>query len=92
MNDVVQCLATSRSVRGYERCHRQAGHDGEHHASDRAWAQTWYNTPGLRFGVPCDEGCVFTEDVVPYFGVESQVSGRLAQQLRPLHKRRKREG
>ena len=50
---------------GYERCHRDIGHEPlPHHARGRSWSGSWSaGTAHIQFGVGCDQGCVFADEV-----------------------------
>jgi hypothetical protein len=50
---------------GYERCHRNAGHEPlPHHVHGRSWAGSWSaGTARIRFGMGCDDECVFGDQV-----------------------------
>ena len=50
---------------GYERCHRNAGHEPlPHHTRGRSWSGSWSaGTARIRFGAGCDDGCVFGDEV-----------------------------
>jgi hypothetical protein len=50
---------------GYERCHRNAGHESlPHHVRGRSWSGSWSaGTALVQFGVGCDDGCVFGDEV-----------------------------
>jgi hypothetical protein len=50
---------------GYERCHRNTGHEPlPHHARGRSWSGSWSaGTARVQFGVGCDDGCVFGDEV-----------------------------
>jgi hypothetical protein len=65
-----RCTEVIRGPLGYERCHRHADHEPQLcHVKDRAWSGSWSaGTAHLRFGVPCDDGCVFGEDVSVWGG------------------------
>ena len=61
-----RCHAVIRAqFGGYERCHRNTGHEPRpHHARGRSWSGSWSaGTARIRFGVGCDEGCVFGDEV-----------------------------
>ena len=49
----------------YERCHRNAGHEPlPHHVHGRSWAGSWSaGTARIRFGMGCDDGCMFGDEV-----------------------------
>ena len=55
---------------GYERCHRNTGHEPlPHHVRDRSWSGSWSAaTARIRFGVSCDDGCVFGDEVSRWGG------------------------
>ncbi len=55
---------------GYERCHRHAGHQPlPHHVRDRSWAGSWSaGTARIKFGVGCDDGCAFGDEVSMWGG------------------------
>jgi hypothetical protein len=50
---------------GYERCHRDGGHEPlPHHVRGRSWSGSWSSgTARIQFGVTCDDGCVFADEV-----------------------------
>jgi hypothetical protein len=50
---------------GYERCHRNTGHEPlPHHARGRSWSGSWSaGTAHIQFGVGCDDGCAFADEV-----------------------------
>jgi hypothetical protein len=50
---------------GYERCHRNTGHaPSPHHVRGRSWSGSWSAaTARIQFGVGCDDGCVFGDEV-----------------------------
>jgi hypothetical protein len=50
---------------GYERCHRSTRHEPlPHHVRSRSWSGSWSaGTARIRFGVGCDDGCVFGDEV-----------------------------
>jgi hypothetical protein len=49
---------------GYERCHRDTGHQPPHHARGRSWSGSWSAGKAcIQFGVGCDDGCVFGDEV-----------------------------
>ena len=55
---------------GYERCHRSTGHEPlPHHVRGRSWSGSWSAaTARIRFGVGCDDGCVFGDEVSRWGG------------------------
>src|SRR5215472_4446064 len=55
---------------GYERCHRNTGHEPlPHHVWGRSWSGSWSaGTARIRFGVGCDDGCVFGDEVSVWGG------------------------
>jgi hypothetical protein len=55
---------------GYERCHRDTGHqDRPHHVRGRSWSGNWSaGTARIQFGVGCDDGCVFGDEVSRWGG------------------------
>ncbi len=50
---------------GYERCHRYTGREPlPHHVRGRSWSGSWSAaTARIQFGVGCDDGCVFGDEV-----------------------------
>jgi hypothetical protein len=50
---------------GYERCHRSTGHESlPHHVRGRSWSGSWSaGTVRIQFGVGCDDGCGFADEV-----------------------------
>ena len=71
---------------GYERCHRNTGHGQQpHHARGRSWSGSWSaGTARIKFGVGCDDGCVFGDEV-SIWGVQGPAS-----RIAPWRHRRKR--
>jgi hypothetical protein len=71
---------------GYERCHRNAGHEPlPHHVRGRSWSGSWSaGTARIQFGVGCDDGCVFGDEV-SIWGVQGPAS-----RIAPWRHRRKR--
>ena len=63
-----RCTEQIRGPEGYARCHRKHGHAGRHHVRDRSWDGTASTAPGLQFGVVCDAGCLFGDEVTAYLG------------------------
>jgi hypothetical protein len=55
---------------GYERCHRTTGHQPlPHHVRGRSWSGNWSaGTARIQFGVGCDDGCVFGDEVSRWGG------------------------
>lgn len=55
---------------GYERCHRSRGHEPlSHHARGRSWSGSWSaGTARIQFGVGCDDGCGFADEVSTWGG------------------------
>jgi hypothetical protein len=62
---LTRCHESIRDTYGYSRCHRIAGHAGQlHHVRGRAWSGSWgAGTARLTFGVSCDDGCLWPEQV-----------------------------
>jgi hypothetical protein len=75
---------------GYERCHRTTGHEQQpHHARGRSWSGSWSaGTARIQFGVGCDEGCVFADEV-SMWGAPSGIPGG-ASRIAPWRHRRRR--
>ena len=73
---------------GYERCHRTTGHGQQpHHARGRSWSGSWSaGTARIQFGVGCDDGCVFGDEV-SMWGVRGI---RGASRIAPWRHRRRR--
>jgi hypothetical protein len=55
---------------GYERRHRNTGHEPlPHHVRARSWSGSWSaGTARIQFGVGCDGGCVFGDEVSRWGG------------------------
>ena len=55
---------------GYERCHLSTGHEPlPHHVRGRSWSGSWSAaTARIRFGVSCDDGCAFGDEVSRWGG------------------------
>ena len=75
---------------GYERCHRNTGHEPQpHHARGRSWSGHWSAaTARIQFGVGCDDGCVF-DDEVSIWGAPSGVPSG-ASRVAPWRYKRRR--
>jgi hypothetical protein len=63
-----RCSEQIRGPEGFARCHRRYGHAGRHHVRDRSWDGLASAAPGLQFGVACDAGCLFGDEVTAYLG------------------------
>jgi hypothetical protein len=63
-----RCTEQIRGPEGYARCHRRHGHAGRHHVRDRSWDGSASTAPGIQFGVVCDAGCLFGDEVTAYLG------------------------
>jgi hypothetical protein len=83
----LRCREFTRTARGWERCHRDEHAAGaRHHVRDRSWS-TAGNMPMIRFGEPCDEACMWLDQVVPYLGGTARAEGGMtvaARRRRPL--------
>ncbi len=61
-----RCQEIFRTERGWERCHLDEHEAGtRHHVRDRSWV-TVNNTPRLRLGQPCGQGCTWPDLVISY--------------------------
>jgi hypothetical protein len=64
----LRCPEFTRTIRGWERCHRdEHAADARHHVRDRSWSTT-ENTPRLRLGQSCTRACTWPDLVLKYRG------------------------
>jgi hypothetical protein len=64
----LRCPEFTRTISGWERCHRdEHGPEARHHVRDRSWT-TAGNTPQLRLGQSCTKACRWPDLVLKYRG------------------------
>ena len=70
---------------GYERCHRNTGHEPlPHHVRGRSWSGSWSaGTARIQFGVGCDDGCVFGDEVSRWGGPGEALTAARWKRRRP---------
>jgi hypothetical protein len=70
---------------GYERCHRNAGHEPlPHYVRGRSWSGSWSaGTARIQFGVGCDDGCVFGDEVSRWGGLGEALTAARCKRRRP---------
>src|SRR6266568_5319489 len=71
LRELARCHEVIRAqFGGYERCHRGTGHGTQpHHVRGRSWLGSWSaGTARIQFGVGCDDGCVFGDEVSMWGG------------------------
>jgi hypothetical protein len=67
-DSALRCPEFTRTVSGWERCHRdEHGSADRHHVRDRSWS-TSENTPRLRLGQSCTKACKWPDLVLKYRG------------------------
>jgi len=71
LDELARCYEVIRAqFGGYERCHRSTGHESlPHHVRGRSWSGSWSaGTVRIQFGVCCDDGCGFADEVSTWGG------------------------
>jgi hypothetical protein len=86
----LRCPVTTRTGRGFERCHRDEHEaDTRHHVRDRSWYSGRF--PRLRFGQPCDNECSWPDLITPYLGgLPNASDARGGARVRTAPRRRQR--